>query len=69
VGIIAKSKKEIAKGGEVTRHNVVRVTLDDIEARQLAQIKQHYGFEKEADVFRALIKRASLSLPVKGVRV
>lgn len=60
--------KNTQGGAEVTRHNIVRVTLDDIEQSQLAQIKQHYGFEKEADVFRALIKRASLSLPAKGVR-
>ena len=59
---IAKAKKVINKGGEVTRHNIVRVTLDDIEQRQLAKIKQYYGFEKEADVMRALIKRASLSI-------
>jgi hypothetical protein len=61
--------KNTTSGAEITRHNIIRVTLDDIEQAQLARIKQHYGFEKEADVFRALIKRASLSLPVKGARV
>lgn len=60
--------KNTTSGAEITRNHTVRVVLDDIEQTQLARIKQHYGFEKESDVFRALIKRASLSLPVKGVK-
>lgn len=60
--------KNTSGGAEVTRTNIVRISLDNIEKKQLKQIKEHYGFEKEADVFRALIKRASLSLPIKGVK-